>query len=169
MRNRTTKRAIRITLLALGLSAVFAGTALATGAVGFTSQLLAQGTTTESVNFKIHAGHRHSKREIEFETKGPVIFRTAQNTILPGGSSGWHSHPGIVLITVKEGTVTFYSDECSFNVYPAGTSFVERAQDGPGLALNKGTIDAVVVATFIDFPGTTVFRVDEDNPGCPES
>jgi len=102
-------------------------------------------------------------------TKGAVIFRTAQNTIVPGGSSGWHSHPGIVLVTVKVGTVTFYSADCSLNVYPAGTSFVEREGDGPGLARNEGTVDAIVVATFIDFPGTTVFRVGEDNPGCPES
>ena len=168
MTNMTTSKVIRITLLALALSGVLVGTALATGAVGFTSQLLAQGTTTGSVNFKLHSDG-HPKQKIEFVTKGAVIFRTAQNTIVPGGSSGWHSHPGIVLVTVKVGTVTFYSADCSFNVYPAGTSFVEREGDGPGLALNKGTIDAIVVATFIDFPGTTVFRVGEDNPGCPES
>ncbi len=168
MRNRTTGKAIRITLLALALSAVLTGTALATGAVGFTSQLLAQGTTAGSVNFEIHS-RTHPKKEIEFETKGAVIIRTAQNIIVPGGSSGWHSHPGIVLVTVKVGTVTFYNDECSSNVYPAGTSFVEREGDGPGLARNEGTVDAVVVATFIAFPGTTVFRVDDANPGCPES
>jgi len=168
MRNRTTGKVIRITLLALALSAVLAGTALATGAVGFTSQLLAQGTTAGSVNFKIHS-HGHPNEKIEFRTKGAVIFRTTENTFVPGGSSGWHSHPGIVLVTVKVGTVTFYHDDCSFDVYPAGASFVEREGDGPGLARNEGTVDAVVVATFIDFPNTTVFRVDEANPGCSES
>lgn len=168
MTNMTKGKAIRTTLLALALSGVLAGTALATGAVGFTSQLLAQGTTAGSVNFRTHS-HGHPRQKIEFRTKGAVIFRTAQNTIVPGGSSGWHSHPGIVLVTVKAGTVTFYDEDCSSNVYPTGASFVEREGDGPGLARNEGTVEAVVVATFIEFPGTTAFRVDEANPGCPQS
>jgi quercetin dioxygenase-like cupin family protein len=168
MRNMTTRKTIRTTLLALALSVVVAGTALATDPNGFASQLLAQGTTAGSVNFKLHSGG-DPKGKIEFVTKGAIIVRTAQNTISPGGSSGWHSHPGIVLVTVKTGTVTFYSRDCSFNVYPTGASFVEREGDGPGLARNEGGVDAIVVATFIAFPGTTVFRVGEGNPGCSVS
>ena len=168
MNNSKAGKAIRNSLLAVALSAVFAGTALATGAVDFTSTPLARGTMTATVHFKAHI-HGSPKAQIAFETKGAVVINTVMITVKPGGSSGWHSHPGFVLVTVKQGAVTFYDTSCSPTVYPEGTSFVESADDGPGLARNEGTIDYIAYATFVAPPGTTAFRIDEANPGCPQS
>ena len=123
---------------------------------------------TANVDFKAHI-RGHPKAKIEFETKGPVAINTVMITVKPGGSSGWHSHPGFVLVTVKQGAVTFYDTACSPTVYPAGASFVESVDDGPGLARNEGTIDYIAYATFVAPPGTTAFRIDESNPGCPQS
>ncbi|MES2209857.1 MAG: hypothetical protein V4515_06690 [Chloroflexota bacterium] len=154
---------IRSPLLALVLIAVFAGSALATGATDFTTTGLAQGTMSESVKVKTGG--------IKFHTKDPVIVKVVTITIKPGGSSGWHSHPGVVLVTVKEntGSVTFYDQDCEATVHPSGTSFVEAAGDGPGLARNEGTTDAIVYVTFIVPAGTTAFRIDQPNPGCPQN
>ena len=37
-----------------------------------------------------------------------VRIHVLQNAIAPGGSFGWHSHPGPSLVIVKSGTATFY-------------------------------------------------------------
>jgi hypothetical protein len=42
------------------------------------------------------------------KTKGISDLHVLQNTIAPGGSFGWHSHPGPSLVIVKSGTATFY-------------------------------------------------------------
>src|SRR2546428_13638262 len=49
--------------------------------------------------------------------------------VTPGGNSGWHYHPGPVLVTVKTGTITFYMGDdpsCSAHVPPAGTTLFEN-------------------------------------------
>jgi hypothetical protein len=74
-----------------------------------------------------------------------------------------------VLVTVKQGAITFYDRTCASTVHPAGTSFMESQGDGPGLAHNEGTIDAIVYVTYIAPADTTVFRIDQANPGCPQN
>jgi len=50
--------------------------------------------------------HVNSDR-VKFRTKDPVDVRVQEINIEPGGRSGWHHHPGVVIVAVKEGTVTF--------------------------------------------------------------
>jgi quercetin dioxygenase-like cupin family protein len=161
MSKKSRGAAILSPLLGLVLVATFAGGALATPASDFNPTALARGTMAESVQFNTGA--------VKFQTKDPVVFNVAAVTIRPGGSSGWHSHPGVVLVTVKQGSVTFYDQTCSATVHATGTSFMEAAGDGPGLARNEGSIDTIVYVTYVAPAGTTVFRIDERNPGCPES
>lgn len=153
--------ALRSSLLGLVLVAAFGGVALATPATDFIGTTLAKGTMTESVQY--------NTGDVKFQTKGPVVFNVVTVTIKPGGSSGWHSHPGVVLVTVKQGSVTFYDQTCTPTVHATGTSFVEAAGDGPGLAHNEGSIDTIVYVTYVAPAATTVFRIDEPNPGCPQS
>ena len=143
--------------LAFALVAVLAGTALATGASGFHGTPLARGTTAGAMQFNVG--------EIKFQTKDRVDFANATVTIDPLGNSGWHSHPGVVLVTVTSGTVTFYQADCSFNVYPAGSSFVE-SNGATGLARNESaTANAVVYVTYI-VPVGAALRIDQPDPGC---
>ena len=104
MRTRITRRAVRSPLLAIALVAAFAGTAVATGATGFSATPLARGTLSTNVSF--NAG------EVKLQTKGDVDFVHSMVTIEPNGSSGWHTHPGIVLVTVASGSLTFSDDQC---------------------------------------------------------
>ena len=115
MRTRITRRAVRSPLLAIALVAAFAGTAVATGATGFSATPLARGTLSTNVHF--------NTGEVKLQTKGDVDFVHSMVTIQPNGSSGWHTHPGIVLVTVASGSLTFYDDQCQATEHPAG-SFV---------------------------------------------
>ena len=152
------RRATHSLPLALGLAAVIAGTALATGASGFHGTPLARGTTAGSMQFNVG--------DVKFQTKGSVDFAQSTVTIDPLGNSGWHSHPGVVLVTVTSGTVTFYQSDCSFSRYPAGSSFVE-SNGATGFARNESSTDpAVVYVTYI-VPVGAALRIDQPDPGCP--
>jgi quercetin dioxygenase-like cupin family protein len=139
------------------LIAVFAGTAFATAPNHFVPTLIAKGGLNETGKF--------SADGIKLQTKGPVDLVTVSIDIAPGGSSGWHYHPGVVLVTVKSGTVTFFDQNCSPTEHRTGTSFVESDHD-VGLARNLGDSPAVVIATFI-VPRGSATRIDELNaPAC---
>ena len=161
MASRNSRRAVRGTLFALALIGVFAGTTLATPANQFVGTPLAKGTMSGTVQRNVG--------DIKFQTKGPVVFNVASVAVAAGGSSGWHSHPGVVLVTVKQGTITFYDQNCNPTVHAAGTSFIESDGDGPGLARNEGATEALVYVTYVAPADTTVFRIDQGNPGCPQS
>jgi quercetin dioxygenase-like cupin family protein len=73
--------------------------------------------------------------------------------IEPGGTTGWHHHPGVVLVSVGAGTVTEYDDQCEKTVIQAGKGFVESKGE-VHLVHNEGDIDAVLYVTFL-VPTTT--------------
>ena len=163
MKTSTFHAAIRSPLLAGAFVAIFAGTALATGSTGFHGTILAHGTKADTVQINDGA--------IKFQTKDAVDFVSVTVTIDPQGSSGWHSHPGVVLVTVASGTVSFYDADCSVTNHAAGTSFVE-SDGNTGLARNESTTTpAVVYVTYIVPAGTpnSGLRIDQPNPGCPQS
>ena len=55
--------------------------------------------------------------------RGDSDLYITQNTIQPGGQSGWHTHPGPSLVTVTEGTVTVHEDNCTSATYSVGRTF----------------------------------------------
>src|SRR2546425_365621 len=75
--------------------------------------------------------------------------------VTPGGNSGWHYHPGPVLVTVKPGPIPFSrGNDPSFaaQVHPAGTTFFENG-GMVGMARNEGTVDATTMVTFFVLEG----------------
>jgi quercetin dioxygenase-like cupin family protein len=151
------RKTIRIPLLALGLSVVFTGTALATlASSGFHPTKLSQGTISEPVHFNTD--------EVKLQTKGSVDVVTATVTLDPQGSSGWHAHPGVVLVTVALGSVVQYDEHCSATGHALGSTFVESGDDA-GLVRNETTNQAVVYVTYI-VPTGSALRIDKADPGC---
>jgi mannose-6-phosphate isomerase-like protein (cupin superfamily) len=68
--------------------------------------------------------------EIELKTKGFSDVYVTRNKIVPGGTSGWHSHLGPSIFSVIAGTLTVYNDCDDFQTghdFPAGTSLVVDA------------------------------------------
>ena len=148
-------------LLAVALVVVLAGTALATPAVQPVSgSFLSRGTLSESVHF--------NTGEVKFQTKAPVDFVVQTITFGAGSSSGWHSHPGVVLVSITSGEMRHYAADCSFEILRKGDAFVESGSQ-PGLVQNVSGSPLVVHATFVVPAGTSNahLRIDELNPGCP--
>jgi quercetin dioxygenase-like cupin family protein len=153
-RTRILTATLGITLLAL------VGTAVATAPSGQQVNLLVRATG------RLHA--HHDGIAIKTRRRHQTDVAVATVTYPPGASSGWHHHPGLVVIAVQSGTVTFYDAKCRSHAYPAGRAFIE-ASNKPGLARNAGTENAVAQATFI-LPTTTPpspLRIEDAQPaGC---
>jgi quercetin dioxygenase-like cupin family protein len=103
-------------------------------------------------------------------TKEGTNIVMAQITVIPGGSSGWHSHPGGAMVVVQEGSLTVYEsvgDRCEIATYSAGQSFVERPGEVDQV-INTGTVPYTLYVTFPRVPAGASPRTDEPNPGtCP--
>jgi quercetin dioxygenase-like cupin family protein len=91
-------------------------------------------------------------------------------TVDPGGSFGWHSHPGPVLVTVSKGTLVLYHAErhrCLRMPFSAGQGFVETG-GMVHVARNETTSPVELNATFLARPATKNFLVPEAHPAaCP--
>jgi hypothetical protein len=107
---------------------------------------------------------------VKLQTKDATDVRVQRIVFDPGGYSGWHHHPGIVIVAVATGTVTFTHSDCSSKTYgpglPNGAVFVEGGDDPAQASSTTGaTVYATYVAPSADPP---VFRIDDhDAPGCP--
>jgi quercetin dioxygenase-like cupin family protein len=113
---------------------------------------------------------KSGEARVTVRTKEDIDILSAVSTIAPGGTTGWHSHPGPVFVIVKRGTLTVYNaPKCQPQVYPAGEGFVEPSPEHVHAVRNEGTVEAEFVATFI-LPVGAVRRVDEPQPtgsNCP--
>lgn len=86
-------------------------------------------------------------------------------TIAPGGSTGWHGHPGTTMVVVSAGAGTFVHADCTTRAQPTGSAFL----DTPGTQhnfRNDGTVPLVIHATYVNVPVASVFRLDRDAPAC---
>jgi len=150
-------------------TAVFAGVAVlmlaasaqATPGVGVTSTVFAVGAFDE-----IHAKTLSSDWQARIDTKGATDVHILENRIVPGGTFGWHSHPGPSIVVVKAGALTLYHGDdptCTPHVVAAGSGFVDDGGD-VHVVRNEGTVDAVVYVTSL-VPKGAPRRIDEPSPG----
>ncbi len=112
----------------------------------------------------------NSKSGVHLKTKGSADVVTQQIVIAGGGHTGWHSHPGPVLVTIKRGAlrIIYAGDErCQGTVYSAGDSFIDRGDATVHIARNESLLSEVELwATYL-VPGTpgSAFRLDEPAAG----
>jgi hypothetical protein len=65
------------------------------------------------------------------EAKRPIDIVVRTHDYAPGSSTGWHSHPGPVFITVLEGKVTFYESDdptCTPRLVSKGEGYVDTGR-----------------------------------------
>src|SRR6266446_1484069 len=145
-----------VALLVVAGVAAYSGTVLATPVSGVTSTLFSVGQFDE-----IQAKTLSSFWQARISTKGASDLHVLENRIVPGGSFGWHSHPGPSLVTVKTGALTLYrgdDPDCTPEVVEAGSGFVDEGGD-VHLVRNEGSVDTVVyVASLV--PRGAARRID---------
>lgn len=159
MRNRSWA-----TLAGVVAVAALTGVAAATPSVSLTSSNVSVGRFAA---MNIQTTENLPDHQVKVKTMGESDVYVVSNTFAPGGSSGWHTHPGPSLITVKSGTITTYDGDdptCTPIVYTAGMGFVDEGGDHVHMLANKGTVDAVTIAVQF-LPAGAVRRIDAPDPG----
>lgn len=110
--------------------------AVATPGSGVSATVVAEGTSQGKLKVKT--------------PKGRTDVTVREITVLPGGSTGWHTHRGQLIAVVKAGTLTRTLDDCSVEVSPAGTTFIEPSgKDHRHVGRNLGTEPVVLWVTYL--------------------
>lgn len=152
----------RIVGAAVGMAALaaFTYTANASPGTGFSPTTLVSG----SLDTKQHVQHDG----VRLTTKDASDVRVQQVVFAAGGSTGWHHHPGLVMVMVASGTETLWDENCNKTDYgpglPNGAVFIETG-DEPGQVTS--TNGAVNYTTYIVPKATpAVFRIEDTPPPC---
>jgi quercetin dioxygenase-like cupin family protein len=167
---RTRPMALAVSML---VGTVAVGTAAGTPGSGIVASLLARGTLEagdgKSRHHHDHGRHRHKPVRIELST--PSDLAVQQVTVDPGGTTGWHSHPGPAVVIVKSGSLTLYDGDdrrCRGTRYSAGKVFIDEGYGHVHIGRNEGTTPAELYVTFLDLPVGAAPRIDVPSPGnCP--
>jgi quercetin dioxygenase-like cupin family protein len=158
---------IKITTMLLAVSALSlgAGNVIATPPAGVTTEAVGAGTFEE---MDVHM--RTGNWKVFLDTKGASDLNIVKNTVIPGGTFGWHTHPGPCLVMVLSGAATLYEGTdptCTPEVIPAGGTFVDNPGPMGHLVRNEGAANLVVVVSRL-VPQWAPIRIDVPNPGyCP--
>ena len=157
-------------------AALYGGIALATPPQGVSNPINVHGTF-EGIDAKaktdIDPGTATDFWQARINAKGATDVYVLENVITPGGTFGWHSHPGPSLVIVKSGMLSVYhAPDCTPQDFgpasPLGSTFVDQGHD-LHMVRNNGAIAAdVYVVSFV--PAGFQRRIDENNPNpsaCP--
>jgi len=126
----------------------------ATPGSGVSSEVIATGSTDQPL--RVH-------------TKRPTDLVFARVTLQPGGYTGWHTHPGPLLVVVESGTLTHYDRHCHVRTLRAGQAFQEPAGSRHvHMGTNKTNAPVVLEVTYI-VPAGGPLRDDAPAPDCAKA
>ena len=170
--------------------------AFATQGSGFTATILSRGAIGKNVAFGTPI-QLVVKRKVRIKTRRGFVSKTVrvkvpsidkaitctdavpcdtvfqQGTLQPGGSTGWHSHPGPAFVAFAQGEGTYYHAErsgCMAMTVTAGTGFSQMPTETHVLR-NLGSVPVVVYTLYVLPHGTpnSAIRTDQPQPSaCPD-
>ncbi len=182
--NRKLKRAVVAGVLgvaACGGVAVGGGAARATPSSGVTNPPWSPvvGRFANGINARamtdIDPGRPTSFWQVNLTAKGATDVHVIENIVAPGGTFGWHGHPGPSLIIVKSGILSVYhAGNCTHPKQygpgsPLGSTLVDQGNDLHLVRNNTTGVDDVYVVSFL--PAGASRRIDKPNPDpavCPQ-
>jgi len=162
----------KVILIGTGIAAcaiaglVFATKLPATGLLF--NHILAVGTHSGEINAHAHVtvpGQEEEGWSAQVETEGATDFHTTDTAWVQGGTTHWHTHPGILLLTLAadSGPIDWYDSNCQKTVYKAGDSWTE------GTSLHDVVVSdpagAHFLVTYILAKGQPR-RIDQEPPAC---
>jgi quercetin dioxygenase-like cupin family protein len=163
------RRARVVTLACVAL----AGLALtaktwATPPFGFIlNQVFASGVAADGISQHVQINKNPdgslSPWQLQLQVQGETDYYSHHLVLAPGGYSGWHSHPGLLIGTVKSGAVDFYTADCQKHTVAAGEVYTEN--DEVHGIVNTGAVDADLYLSYLIKHGQPRRR-DEAAPAC---
>jgi quercetin dioxygenase-like cupin family protein len=150
--------------IGVGVAAAALGIALATPIVGLTSPFLAVGNHQGALRAN-GAGIAENGEafSVHLDANGPAASSIQDAAIMPGGVNGWHKHPGMVVVMLVAGSITWYDEHCNPTQYNAGDAWMEGGQLHAFKVTSSTPIH--IMAYFLTAQGLPV-RTDEPAPEC---
>jgi quercetin dioxygenase-like cupin family protein len=153
------KRKILILVAGAIGALVLGGGVVLAAASGFGATVLVKGTIPKATEI--------SANRIDFSSPKNAQVFVQVGDFAKGGNTGWHTHPGLTVVTVKAGTLR-YHDGCKSTVYTAGQSFVETPNRAGMVENTSSDATAQVYATLI-VPAGMLPRTDVPAPNCTKA
>jgi quercetin dioxygenase-like cupin family protein len=164
----------RMLIAVITIVCVIVGIALGTPIVGLNfSNIIANGNTAgrnathSTVKLPPAAGQEPGEDDNEWNgtlyLSGPTNVQVQDFDYFAGGHTGWHSHPGLLILTVVSGTIEWYDANCNKTVYNAGDSFTENT--ATHYFRNVGSGDMHGVVAYMLAAGQPR-RIDQPAPPC---
>ncbi|MEU8609269.1 hypothetical protein AB0C29_14825 [Actinoplanes sp. NPDC048791] len=134
--------------------------ALASPGSGFTAPVL----VTADLDHKV----KINSDGVKVQTNKRTDVRVQRFIFEAGGYTGWHHHPGVVIIAVETGSLTFWDSKCRAKTYGPGLpngSVLTESGDAAGqvTSISGGTSYVTYLAPSADPP---VFRIEDNSPRC---
>jgi quercetin dioxygenase-like cupin family protein len=125
--------------------------ALAVLALGLVGLGVARGQTSGLQIVGLAQGFS-AENNLNLHVKGPSDVLQSLLVFQPGGDTGWHTHPGPVVVVLKTGALTEYHSNGCVTVHPAGSVFFET-QGEVHRAVNQTGGETQAYVTFISPTG----------------
>ena len=93
------------------------------------------------------------EHNVTLHMKGATDVLQADLVFQPGGTTGWHFHPGPVVVVIKSGALTEIHSNGCMTVHPAGSAFFEDPDEVHNVVNQSGVVTEVY-ATFLSPAGT---------------
>ena len=169
MKNIWLERRSRKILPLLGL--VIVAGALATPPVGFlVNQIVAMGSTLDNISQQVQMDTTPDGSDehwqLQLQAQGASDFYVQQLVLAPGGYSGWHTHPGLLIGTVVSGAIDFFDANCQKRSFTTGQVFMENSQVH-GI-INTGPVNAELSIAYL-VKHNAPRRIEADAPACASS
>jgi quercetin dioxygenase-like cupin family protein len=112
--------------------------------------------------------HGHAELKVRHHRSDVVVQHV---TIAPGGTTGWHAHPGPAVVVVASGSFTLYDADdrtCTGTTYRAGQVFIDPGRGHVHIGRNQGSENVELYVTFLDVRVGGEPRIDAPASGnCP--
>ncbi|HVL53135.1 MAG TPA: cupin domain-containing protein [Vitreimonas sp.] len=145
--------------MAAGLLMLSAALVSASPGSGVTATIRADGTVAGATNVVI-------PNSIKLQAKHGLRVVNQELTIAPAGHTGWHSHPGPALVTVKSGLFRYQAADCSYVDYGPGETVVDPGGGVVHIGRNVGAGTLELDVTYL-VPPATGLRIDAVAVDCP--
>jgi quercetin dioxygenase-like cupin family protein len=142
--------------------------ALATPPVGFlVNQIVATGSTLDNISQQVQMAStpdgNDERWQLQLQAEGASDFYVQQLVLAPGGYSGWHTHPGLLIGTVVSGAIDWFDANCQKRSFTAGQVFMENSQVH-GI-INTGPVNAELSIAYL-VKHNAPRRIEADAPAC---
>ena len=148
---------------ALAASSLIASPAYATAPQGLSVSAVVNGHFGE---LSVLPTDKTGKWSMLLKTKDDTDVGADEITLAGGGSTGWHSHPATVFVTVVSGSIVWYDGTnpvCPGHHYSTGQSFTEDAFVIHNAVNASGSSQAQFIAVRMN-PTGVPFVADETKP-----